>query len=74
VTKADKRRVFGEEVGHALLKLCDLCKFAIVGLVLMDKEEERLGFGDILRLGREFGNSGLEDSTSIWRDCQYKNK
>ena len=73
MTEADKRRVFGEEVGHTLLKLCDLCEFAIVGLVLMNKEEKRLGFGDVLGLSRELGNSGLEDSTGVCESCQYRN-
>lgn len=73
MTEADKRRVFREEIGHTLLEFCDLCKLAVVGLVLMDEEEERLGFGDILWLGRELGNSGLEDSTGICKNCQYEN-
>jgi hypothetical protein len=71
VAEANERRVFREEVGHALFELCDLCKLAVVGLVLVDKEEKRLCPGDILWFGREFRNGGLKDSTSICKDCQY---
>jgi hypothetical protein len=64
--EAVQLRVFREECCHALLELCDLGQLAELSLVVVEESEDGLRPVDVLRLGGQLADDGLEHGASIY--------